>query len=84
MANSPVISMSAMAQAKFEDGLVVYYPFEGNGDIITDKSIEGNHGDLRTAKREAEGKFGKALRFDAVMDGAETADSASFLISQEG
>lgn len=77
------ISMHAMAQANFEDGLVVYYPFEGDGDIITDKSVEGNHGELHTAKREAEGKFGKALRFDAVMEGAETPNSASYLISNK-
>ena len=83
IAISLFIAMHAMAQPKFEDGLVVYYPFEGDGDIITDKSIEGNHGDLRTAKREAEGKFGKALRFDAVMEGAETPDSASYLITKK-
>lgn len=83
MAISLYLSKHVMAQAKFEDGLVVYYPFEGDGDIITDKSIEGNHGDLFTAKREAEGKFGKALRFDAVTDGAETPDSASYLITKK-
>lgn len=73
----------ARLMANFEEGLVVYYPFEGDGIVITDKSGEGNHGDLLTAKREAEGKFGEALRFDAVMDGAETTDSASYLITKK-
>ena len=82
IAISLFFSISVMAQANFEDGLVVYYPFEGNGNVITDASGEGNHGDLLTAKREAEGKFGKALRFNAVMDGAETPDSASYLITK--
>lgn len=75
--------LSASVMAKFQDALVVYYPFEGNGNSITDKSGNENHGDLLTAKREAEGKFGKAIRFDAVTDGAETTDSASYLITKQ-
>lgn len=83
MVISLFFSIRVMAQTNFEEGLVIYYPFEGNGNVITDKSGEGNHGDLFTAKREAEGKFGKAVRFDAVIDGAETPDSASYLITKK-
>lgn len=75
--------LSAGTVANLEDGLVVYYPFEGTGNVITDESGKENHGDLRTAKREAEGKFGKAIRFDTVMDGAETTDAASYLITKQ-
>lgn len=70
----------AMAAADFEDGLVLYYPFEGHGNEIDDVSGENNHGKLHTAEREADGRWGRAIRFDEPSLGAEIPPSPSLLV----
>ena len=49
--------------ADFDDGLVAYYPFEGNGQQFEDAGKNNLDGNLQTAEREREGKFGKGLLF---------------------
>ena len=48
--------------------LVLYFPFEGSGDTVDDKSGKNNHGkfDNGKAKRVAskDKPFGKAMEFD--------------------
>lgn len=49
--------------ADLDDGLVAYYPFEGSGKQFEDAGENGLDGNLQTAKRERQGKFGKGLLF---------------------
>ncbi len=49
--------------ADFDDGLVAYYPFEGNGQQFEDAGANNLNGNLQTAERERKGKFGKGLLF---------------------
>lgn len=78
-------SGTVLAATDFEEGLVLYYPFEGSGEEqITDISGEENHGEFKMAVRTKEGKFGKALEFATHHDGAEIPDSPSLLVESEG
>ena len=52
-----------LSGADFDDGLVAYYPFEGNGQQFEDASENSLDGNLQTAKRERKGKFGKGVLF---------------------
>ena len=70
-------------QGILEEGLVGYYPFEGSGDVIEDASGENNHGEMLTAPREADGKFGKAIRFDGNRDGAAVDNAGSLRIDDD-
>ena len=54
---------ASLIGADLDDGLVAYYPFEGSGqqfEVAGENSLDGN---LQTAKRERQGKFGKGLLF---------------------
>jgi hypothetical protein len=65
-----------------DQGLVAYYPFNGNAD---DESGSGNHGMVYSATLTAD-RFGKpnsAYAFDGVDDYIEIADSASLDIEQQ-
>jgi len=49
-----------------EEGLVGYWKFdEGKGDVATDSSGNGNDGKIIRGPEWVDGKFGKALKFDA-------------------
>ena len=51
------------ASAELDDGLVAHYPFEGSDNALEDASGMGNNGDIGSAQRVDDGKFGKAIRF---------------------
>lgn len=51
--------------ADVEDGLVGYYPMEGKDKVLKDVSGRENDGQIFTAKRTRDGKFGAGLFFDA-------------------
>lgn len=55
--SGPVMSV------EFDEGLVVYYPFEGRDDTIRDAGGGEIDGNLQTSIRENRGKFGRGLRF---------------------
>ena len=55
--SAPVMSV------EFDEGLIVYYPFEGRDDIIRDAGGSEIDGNIQTAVREHWGKFGRGLRF---------------------
>ena len=55
--SGPVMSV------EFDEGLVVYYPFEGRDDTIRDAGGGEIDGYLQTSVRENRGKFGRGLRF---------------------
>ena len=50
--------------ADLEDGLIGYYPMEGKDKALRDETGNGNDGQLITAKRTRDGKFGDGLLFD--------------------
>ena len=54
---------ASLIGADLDDGLVAYYPFEGSGQQFEDAAENGLDGNLQTAKRERQGKFGKGLLF---------------------
>ena len=62
-----IITLFQPAQANAQK-LVLYFPFEGNGDTVDDKSGQNNHGkfDNGKAKRvvSKDKPFGKAMQFD--------------------
>ena len=52
-----------LSGAEFDDELVAYYPFEGNSQQFEDASANSLDGNLQTATRERNGRFGKGLLF---------------------
>ena len=62
-----VVTLCQPAQANAQK-LVLYFPFEGNGDTVDDESGQYNHGkfDNSKAKRIASNDklFGKAMQID--------------------
>ena len=62
-----IVTLFQPAQANAQK-LVLYFPFEGNGDTVDDESGQNNHGkfDNSKAKRIASNDklFGKAMQFD--------------------
>ena len=54
---------ASLSDADLDDGLVAYYPFEGIGQQFEDAGENSLDGNLQTAKRERQGKFGKGLLF---------------------
>ena len=63
--------------AALDDGLVAHYPFEGSDNTLADASGMGNNGDLGSAQRVDNGKFGKAIRFANNTDSASAPGSES-------
>lgn len=57
--------ISSIARADLNDGLVAYYPFNGNANDI---SGNGNHGTEYGGVSYVEGVVGQALSFDGVDD----------------
>ena len=71
----------AIAQAAGNDGLVAHWDFEeGKGDILQDRSGQGNHGKIHGAKFVKLAK-GHALQFDGVDDYVDGGEDASFNIT---
>lgn len=54
---------ASLSGADLDDGLVAYYAFEGSGQQFEDAGENSLDGNLQTAKRERQGKFGKGLLF---------------------
>ena len=50
--------------ADLEHGLIGYYPMEGKDKALRDETGNGNDGQIITAKRTRDGKFGDGLLFD--------------------
>ncbi len=65
------------ASAQLDDGLVAHYPFEGSDNTLEDASGTGNNGDLGSAQRVDDGRFGKAIRFANNTDSASAPGSES-------
>ena len=65
------------ASANLEEGLVAHYPFEGSDNALEDASGMGNNGDIGSAQRVDDGKFGKAIRFANNTDNASVPGSES-------
>ena len=60
-----ILCFSGAAQAGLNDGLVAYYPFNGNAN---DESGNGNHGKSVGGVSYIPGKFGQAASFDGIDD----------------
>ena len=59
-----LLVLSSPVSADPEHGLIGYYPMEGNDKVIRDEAGNGNDGQIITAKRTRDGKFGNGLLFD--------------------
>ncbi len=57
--------LPSLVSADLEDGLIGYYPMEGKDKVLRDETGNGNDGQIITAKRTRDGKFGDGLLFDA-------------------
>ena len=60
--------------AAIDDGLVLYYPFEGDGDALVDSSGNGFDGLLGSCIRSEDGLVGKALQFASRTDSASVSE----------
>ncbi|MCP4613195.1 MAG: hypothetical protein GY845_31275 [Planctomycetes bacterium] len=65
IANPTNASVCSTPDASLADGLIAYYPFDGNAG---DQSDNGNHGQEYGGVEYVDGKMGKAVRFDGVDD----------------
>lgn len=66
------------------DGLVAHWPMnEGQGNVIKDKSGNGNDGTIRGGVKWIDGKHGKALEFNGVDTYVDCGNKASLNISEE-
>ena len=52
----------SLVSAALDDGLISHYEFEGDGNVLEDSGGD-NDGDIGSAVREDDGRFGKAIRF---------------------
>ena len=68
--------LTSISRAKLMDNVVAIWPFdEGEGEIISDASGNGNAGAFASGKPKwVDGKFGKALKFNGVDDWVEMND----------
>ncbi|CAB1063452.1 hypothetical protein D1BOALGB6SA_8235, partial [Olavius sp. associated proteobacterium Delta 1] len=75
-----IFFFSAQAFADLSQGLVAYYPFNGNAD---DESGNGNHGVVNgaTVTEDRFGNLGSAYEFDGVSSYIEIADNTALRIS---
>ena len=69
------VSVSPVSAA-LDDGLISHYEFEGDGNVLED-SAGDNAGDLGSAVREDDGRFGKAIRFTENTNSASVPGSES-------
>jgi len=58
------VSRIAVTKGVIRRGLVLYYSFDGKGEMARDLSGKGNHGKIHGAKWTAKGKVGGAYEFD--------------------
>jgi hypothetical protein len=66
------------------DGLVAYWPMdEGQGNVIKDKSGNGNDGTIRGGVKWIDGKHGKALEFNGIDSYVDCGNKDSLNISEE-
>ena len=59
-----ILVLPLLVYADLEDGLIGYYPMEGKDKVLRDETGNGNDGQIITAKRTRDGKFGDGLLFD--------------------
>ena len=69
--------VSEIMSSNIDVELVANYTFEGSGNTLEDISGTGNNGDLGSAQRVDNGKFGKAIRFATNTDSASVPGSDS-------
>ena len=74
-----IFILALPAFAEQNDGLVAYYPFEGNGRVFKDASGNRNEGVLVSAER-TDGRFGGGIRFPSVTSNAIARLSRSLTI----
>ena len=72
-----VSGVSAAMQAQLKEGLVAYYPFNGNAN---DESGNGNDGEVKGAilAKDRHGEDGKAYNFDGTDDVIEIQEDPAF------
>ena len=75
--------LALLSGADFDDGLVAYYPFEGSGQQFEDGGENGLDGNLQTAKRERNGKFGKGLLFSNKNVKAQVPRSPALVVTKD-
>jgi hypothetical protein len=68
-------------EGRLGDGLVAYYPFEGNAN---DASGNGNHGTEQGGPSYVGGVCGEAISLDGVDDYLQVSDSASLDVTTRG
>ncbi len=75
--------MVSGAQADLNDGLVGYWTFdEGTGIVARDQSVSANNGTLTNGPLWVDGKFGKAIKFEAAPGGQYVKTSKPIGLSQ--
>ena len=68
-----LFTLASVAVASIDDGLVLLYEFEGDGDVLIDSSGNGFDGKLGTASRTDVGLLGKGIEFTAPDQFADAA-----------
>ena len=68
-----LFTLASVALAGIDDGLVLFYEFEGDGDVLIDSSGNGFDGKLSTASRTSDGLIGKGIEFTAPDQFADAA-----------
>ncbi len=64
-----VMLQGLLRSKAFREGLILYYPFDGNKKhSVEDRSGKKHHGKIVGASREPNGKVGACLEFDGVDD----------------
>jgi len=76
-----IFCLTEMAYAGINDGLVAYYPFDGNAN---DVSGSGNNGTENGGVTYKDGVLGKAASFDGIDDYIDVADSETLDINGSG
>ena len=76
-----MISYSNLSLASLNEGLVAYYPFNGNAKDVSGNQNHGKiHGDMVLSK-DRFGKINQAYKFDGVNDYISILDHSSFRFS---
>jgi hypothetical protein len=78
------LNLQSSQEGTLSNGLVGYWPFDGNdisGTTAYDRSGQGNNGTLTNGPTKAMGKVGQALSFDGSDDYIDVPDSAALSLT---